>query len=296
MMTVRETVTTTVLLLAATSLAFTASAQQPASPPPADEVIRRACEAAGGVDKFRALGIVQLTLNRHEVANDGTDTATESFFFFKAPGPIPARLENVAQGIVAGDDGTGGWAVTGGAVDTRAMTTYMIERVIRTDLFQLLMPFSLTWDGVTVRQVVADSVDGTPAWRLDLALPSSFFFTPQISGNWKVYIHRERFTMLRAESDPTDLGKGVTADGMLITWAKPVKLGEVWLHSEMVTLGRNWKGEIKPHSRRDTVSYKLLPPTEAPKLFPNPIPPDKRPKPYKMERPARPPQSSPPGA
>jgi|GEM_PF-823819 len=294
MMTVRESALTTVLVVAAVTLAATAGAQQGGSPPPADEVIRRACEAAGGLDKFRALGIVQLTLNRHEVANDGTETNSEVFFYFKAPGPIPARLENVARQIVAGDDGTGGWAVTGGAADSRAMTVYMIERVVRTDLFQLLMPFSLTWDGVTVRQVVADSVDGTPAWRLDLALPSNFFFTPQISPNWRIYLHRERFTVLRAESDPTDLGKGVTADGMLITWAKPVKLGEVWLNSEMVTLGRDFKGQIKPHSRRDTMAYKLLPPTEAPKLFPNPIPPDKRPKPFKMEMPPQPPRQ--PGA
>ncbi len=266
-----------------------ALAQTPGgAPPPADELIRKACDAAGGIDKFRALGIVQLTLNRNEIANDGTETKSETNFYFRAPGPIPARLENLEQQLVAGDDGSGGWAVTGNAVDSRAMTVYMVERVIRTDLFPLLMPFSLTWDGVTVRQVVADTVEGTPAWRLDLALPTSFFFTPQISSNWKIYVDRNKFTVLRAESDPTDLGKGVKADGMLITWAKPVKLGEVWLYSQMVTLGRNMKGEIQPHSRRDTMTYKLLPVTEAPKLFPNPIPPDKRPKPYKFDPSARP--------
>lgn len=283
------------------SLAVAVTAISPAraqvaapQPPAADELIRRACDAAGGIEAFRALGIVHLTLNRTEVANDGTETKSETSFFFRAPGPTPGRLENVAQKIVAGDDGTGGWAIAGGAVDTRAMTVYMVERVLRTDLFQLLMPFSLTWEGVTVRRVVADTVEGKPAWRLDLVLPANFFFSPQISPDWKVYLDRERLSVLRVESNPTDLGKDVKADGMLITWGRPVKLGEVWLSGEMVTLGRNLKGEIMPHSRRDTISYRLLPPTEAPKLFPNPIPPDKRPK-YKLDPSARP-APPPPGA
>ncbi len=286
--------TLTVVWLAAAGMAAGARAQSaPATPPSADELIRKACDAAGGIEAFRALGIVHLTLDRTEVAKDGAENKTQTFFFFRAPGPIPARLENVASQIVAGDDGTGGWAVNKGAVDKRAMTQFMIERVVRTDLFQLLMPFSLTWEGVTVRNVAADTVDGTPAWRLDLVLPANFFFTPQISPNWRIYLHRERATVLRAESDPTDLGGDMKADGMLITWAKPVKLGEVWLFSEMVTLGRNLKGEILPHSRRDAMTYRLLPLTEAPKLFPNPIPPDKRPKPYKLQPPAQP--APPPG-
>jgi hypothetical protein len=281
--------TLTVVVLAAVATVANALAQSaPATPPPADELIRKACDAAGGLDAFRALGIVHLTLDRSEVAKDGTETKDQISFFFRAPGPIPARLENVERKVVAGDDGTGGWAINGGAVDKRAMTKFMVERVIRTDLFQLLLPFSLTWEGVTVRNVAADTVDGTPAWRLDMAFPANFFFTPQISSNWRIYLHRDRATVLRAESDPTDLGGDMKADGMLITWAKPVKLGEVWLFSEMVTLGRNLKGEILPHTRRDTMSYRLLPLTEAPKLFPNPIPPDKRPKPYKLEPPAQP--------
>lgn len=281
-------------LVAALTAAAPLRAQGSApTPPPADEAIRKACEAAGGLEKFAALGIVHLTLGRNEVANDGTETKSESSFFFRAPGPLPARLENVGQKIVAGDDGTGGWAVTGGAVDSRAMTVYMVERVIRTDLFQLLMPFSLTWEGVTVRRVVADTVDGKPAWRLDLVLPANFFFSPQISPDWKIYLDRERFSVLRAESNPTDLGKDMKADGMLITWGRPVKLGDVWLAGEMVTLGRDLKGDIMPHTRRDTISFRLLPSTEAAKLFPNPIPPDKRPKPYKLDPSARP--APPPG-
>ena len=56
--------------------------------------------------------------------------------------------------MIAGDDGTGGWAVVGGHPDARPSTLYMVKRLVTADLFPLLLPFSLNWEGATVTDVL----------------------------------------------------------------------------------------------------------------------------------------------
>jgi hypothetical protein len=271
-------------LLAATPLL----AQEAAVAPPPSEAVRRACDAAGGMAAFNALGVVEVRIKREEVTQEGQTTAQTKGFFFLAPGPTPGRTEDPQIKVIAGDDGTGGWAVVGGQPDVRPSTLHMVKRLITADLFPLLLPFSLTWEGATVTDVVPAEAGGQPVWRMTVVLTRTFFFTPQISTSWTVDLDRRSFALVRAESPATDLGKGVTADGMRFLWSDPVKVGNITLPGVQRLIGLDEIGREKSHSRIDHVTYRLLPAQSVEKLFANPIPPEQRPKLPVMQPPARP--------
>lgn len=287
--TFKTTLTLGAILLATS----TAAAQEFGGTPTPVSAVKRACDARGGLAAFRTLGIVGVRVNREEVTQDGQATTATKTLYFLAPGPIPGRTENQQLRVIAGDDGNGGWALVGGQADSRPSTTYMVRRLLQGDLFPLLLPFSLTWDGVTVADVATATVDGQPVWRLKVELSRTFFHTPQISTSWMVDLNRKTFALVRAASPATDLGKGINADGMLFVWSEPVKLGGVLLPAVQRVTGLDEDGVEKSHSRVDHITYKQMAPQNAETLFANPIPPDQRPKPPSPQPPAGQPQTKP---
>ena len=284
----RESFRHLVTLAAAMVVAAPLLAQEAAVAPPPSEAVRRACDAAGGMAAFNALGVVEVKIKREEVTQEGQTTAQTKGIFFLAPGPTPGRTEDPQIKVIAGDDGSGGWAVVGGQVDSRPSTIYMVKRLLTAELFPLLLPFSLTWEGATVTAVVPAEVGGQPVWRLTVVLTRTFFFTPQISTSWTVDLHRRSFALVRAESPATDLGKGVKADGMRFLWSDPVRVGNISLPGVQRLIGLDEIGREKSHSRIDHVTYRLLPAQSVEKLFANPIPPEQRPNLPVMQPPARP--------
>jgi hypothetical protein len=264
----------------------------PITAPSAKEAIRRACDSAGGLDAFRGLGILEIDVDSEEVTQDGHTSTIKKNVFFVPPGPIPGRLERPERNVVAGDDGHGGWAVIGQRADAQPATPFMVKRSLATCLFPLLLPFSLNWEEVSVREVTAAMIGGRPVWRLSVVLPRTFFDTPQIATNWTVDLDRETFALVRADSPNTDLGKGVIADGMRFSWHGVVRLGEVRFAGEQRLIGLDQFGREKPHTRLDHLKYRQLPASEAAKLFGNPIPPDQRAKPVKPQFPSAPPEKS----
>jgi hypothetical protein len=287
--TFKTTLTLGALLLAAS----TAAAQQSGGTPTPVSAVKRACDARGGLDAFRTLGIVGVRISREEVTQNGQATTATKTLYFLAPGPIPGRTEDQQLRVIAGDDGSGGWAVVGGQADSRPSTNYMVRRLLQWNLFPLLLPFSLTWDGVTVADVAAATVDGQPVWRLKVELSRTFFHTPQISTSWIVDLDRKTFVLVRAQSPATDLGKGIKADGMLFGWSEPVKLGGVLLPAVQRVTGLDEGGIEKSHSRVDHITYKQMAPQTAEELFANPIPPDQRLKPPSLQPPAGQPHTKP---
>jgi hypothetical protein len=263
-------------------------AQQTPATPTASEAVRRACDAAGGLEAFNALGVVEVKIRRQEVTQDGHTSATSKVVFFLAPGPTPGRTEDPEFKVIAGDDRNGGWAVVDGQPDARPSTSYMIKRLITADLFPLLLPFSLIWDGVTVTDAVPAEAGGKPVWRLKVALSRTFFHTPQISTAWTVDLDRRTFALLRAECPATDLGKGVKADGMRFLWSDPVKVGGITLPGVQRLIGLDEVGREKSHSRIDHLAYRLLPAQSVERLFANPIPPEQRPKAPALQPPVQP--------
>ncbi|MGE5236480.1 MAG: hypothetical protein ACM3O7_09040 [Acidobacteriota bacterium] len=275
----RRSVATRLVLATAILVAGQAFAQGGASAAPTpQDVVQQLCAAAGGLEAFDRLGILQIAVKREEVTQDGHTLDTKSGLFVKTPGPIPGRLEDPQHKVVAGDDGSGGWALIDGHADTRGGTPRMVKRLLTSDLFPLLLPFSLTWDGVAVTDVKPAVLNGKPVWRLSVVFSRSFFHTPQIATNWTIDVDRDDYQIRRADSPFTDLGKGVTADGMRFLWGEPVRVGGIWLRGLQRVIGLDELGREKSHSRIDHVEFKLLADTEASKLFANPIPPEMRPK------------------
>jgi len=278
------------LILAAAALAAaSARAAAPDAPPSPDEALRHASETVGGVDAFRGLGIVAIDVTSEEVTQDGHTSARHTRLFFRTPGPVPGRLEFPDSNVVLGDDGNGGWGVIKEHADGRPSTAFMVKRSLTNYLFPILLPFSLAWEGVSVTDVRAATVNGKPVWRLSINLPHTFFDTSQISSTWTVDLDRDSFAVVRADSPATDLGKGVTADGMRFSWNGAVRVGGVRLPVEQRLVGLDPEEREKTHTRLDHLKFRQLPDSEAAKLFGNPIPPDQRPKPYRPQFPAAPP-------
>ena len=275
--------------------AIPVSAQAEPKPPAADVAVRKACATAGGLETFTKLGIVGIACKSEEITQDGHISTSEKDYFFSTPGPTPGRMEIPQAKVIAADDDSGGWALIAGRPDDRAATSQMVKRSLRSALFPLLLPFSLTWEGVGITSVTAATAGGRPVWLLAVDLPRTFFDTPQISTSWTVALDRTTFAVVQAESPFTDLGKGVTADGMLFRWNNPVKVGGVTFYTEQRVTGLDEVGREKSHSRIDRCQYHLMPADAAAKMFGNPIPPDQRPKPPAMQPPPAGPPATPQG-
>ncbi len=271
----------------------TAGAQSSPAPQPPDPkvIVNKACEAGGGMEAFNKLGILGISMEREEITQDGKTVHSTTGIFLSTPGPIPARFEMPEARTVAADDGSGGWALIEGRADQRPATALMVRRTITSYTFSLLLPFSLNWEGIVLGPVEAGRIAGKPVWRVQVELPRSFFASPQMSNTWLVDFDQKTFAVVQAISPATDLGKGVTSDGMLITQTKPVKIGGVWLPSEEKAIGLDEEGNQKAHNRTKWVKYRLLPKSDSERLFANPIPLAQRPKPPQMQAPAAPPKS-----
>ncbi|MCU0293858.1 MAG: hypothetical protein MUF10_18050 [Thermoanaerobaculaceae bacterium] len=271
----------------------TVAAQPAPAPPPPDPkvIVERSCQAAGGMEAFNKLGTLGIGMEREEITQDGKTVRSSMGVFMATPGPIPGRFEMPEARTVAGDDGSGGWALIEGRPDQRPSTAHMVRRTISSHTFSLLLPFSLNWEGIVYGPVTTGSIAGKPVWRVQVELPRVFFASPQMSRIWWIDFDQKSYAVVQAISPATDLGKGVTSDGMLLTQAKPVKVGGVWLPGEEKAIGLDEQGNQKAHTRTKWVKYRLVTNTETGRLFENPIPPAQRPKPPQMQPPVKPPAS-----
>lgn len=276
-------------LLAIATLATGAGAQNPPNP---SEVVTRACEVVGGVSAFRGLGFLRAEIASEEVTQDGQTSSTRKVLVFNTSAISPVRLELPGLGVVAGDDGSGGWALIQGRPDARPSTTVMVKRMVTADTFPLLLPCSLTWPGVAVSEVEPAQLGERPTWRLTVTLARNFFHTPQIATVWTVDVDRENFRVLRADSPYTDLGKGVVADGMRFSWSNFVSVGGLRLPTAQTVIGLDPLGNEKAHTRRDTVKWEQVSREKTAGLFENPIPPEQRPR-LPVGRPVNLPQNPP---
>ncbi len=248
-----------------------ATAAEPTVPSPV-AALRRSLEAAGGMDAWRRLAVLKLVVDREETTTSGEHHQRRLTYYLQLPGPVPSRLEDASAQLIAGDDGSGGWAQVAGRPDQRPSTSVMVKRIVSAALFPLLMPFSLTWEGVTIDQVTARKLDGRNTWLLSVRLPRTFFHTPQIATDWKVYLDAESFEVIRAESPHVDLGHGIAADGMRFSWPKRVELHGVSLPAVMTVIGLDEADQEKPHSQINRVSVSRITPAEGAALFANPSP------------------------
>jgi hypothetical protein len=256
-----------------------AASQSTTEVPSPDLLVRRAWEEAGGLEAYNRLGIVRTDFTTEEVTQEGKPSTALSKAWFVAPGPNPGRIELADPKVISGDDGTMGWAMIGGKYDPRQSTQIMIKRLLVTKLFTLTLPFSLNWSGVILRDVQPTTVKGVPVWRLTIDVVKGFFHSPQIATRWRIDFNRDTYAVVQAESPATDMGKGIKADGMRVSWTKHQTVQGVTLPGEQRTVGLSETGGEKAHSRIDRVRYELAPRESFKELFSNPVPPELRPTP-----------------
>jgi hypothetical protein len=263
-----------------------ASGQTGLEVPTPDLLVQRAWAEAGGLETFGRLGILLAEVTSEENTQQGTTSYSKTRTFFLAPGPIPGRIEIEQPPVLSGDDGTGGWAVVGGKPDARPQTKMMVKRLVTTNLFTLMLPFSLNWDGVTITSVEPTTVKGTPVWRLSVEMAPGFFHSPQIATRWRIDFDRTTYAVVQATSPATDLGKGIKADGMLTSWGNHRNVMGLRLPGTQRIIGLSETGAEKAHSRKETIRYEVLDPGVRERLFGNPVPPALRPTPPPMKAPS----------
>jgi hypothetical protein len=249
-----------------------------AGDPTPQELVNLACEAAGGTKAYQQLGILQIDVAQNEIAQDGTPSETKTTFFLTPPGPLPGRLQIAQAEVLAGDDGSGGWGIAGDKPDDRPQTTYMVRRLLQTDLFAVLLPFSLSWNGINLGNVVAADVAGRQVWRLSVEMDSTFFFSPQVSRTWTIDFDRQTYRLVGMECPVTDLGPGMRTDGQRISFSDPVQLKGVTLFGSKKVIGLNETGTEMAHNRVDHLRFQLPTGLKAARVYGNPLTPDKRPK------------------
>ena len=256
--------------------------------PTPDLLLNRAWEEAGGLEAFNRLGILLVEVSAEETTQEGTITTRKSRTYFLAPGPTPGRIEIEKPPVLSGDDGTGGWAVVGGKPDARPSTRAMVKRLVTTNLFTVMLPFSLNWDGVTARGVEPTVVKGIPVWRLYVEMMPGFFHSAQIATTWRVDFDRTTYAVVQADCPATDLGKGITADGMRVSWNGHHSVMGLRLPGAQRTIGLSATGAEKAHSRKEQIRYEVVETESKTKLFANPVPPNLRPTPPAGQMPSFP--------
>lgn len=253
--------------------------------PSPDLLLNRAWEEAGGLEAFNRLGILLVEVSAEETTQEGTISSSKSRTYFLAPGPTPGRIEIDKPAVLSGDDGSGGWAIVGGKPDARPSTKAMVKRLVTTNLFTVMLPFSLNWDGVNARGVEPTVVKGIPVWRLFIEMPPGFFHSPQIATTWRVDFDRTTYAVVQADCPATDLGKGITADGMRVSWDGHRSVMGLRLPGVQRVIGLSETGAEKAHSRKEQVRYEIVETALKAKLFGNPVPPSLRPTPPAGQKP-----------
>ena len=253
--------------------------------PSPDVLVSRAWAEAGGLEAFNNLGIVLVDVSAEETTQQGTSAAVRTKTYFATPGPAPGRIEIDKPPVLAGDDGSGGWAVVGGKPDARQSTRAMVKRLLTTNLFTIMLPFSLNWDGVMLKGVEPAVLKGTPVWRLSIEVAPSFFHSPQIARIWRVDFDRKTYAVVRADCPATDLGKGITADGMRVSWTDHREVMGVRLPGVERTIGLSETGAENAHTRKETIKYELLDAATQSRLFRDPVPPQAKPTPPPIQAP-----------
>jgi hypothetical protein len=247
--------------------------------PSPDLLLNRAWEEAGGLEAFKRLGILLVEVSSEETTQEGTVSGSKSKTFFLAPGPTPGRIEIDKPPVLSGDDGTGGWAIVGGKPDARPSTKAMVKRLVTTNLFTVMLPFSLNWDGVTAKGVEPTVIKGIPVWRLYIEMMPGFFHSPQIATTWRVDFDRTTYAVVQADCPATDLGKGITADGMRVSWDSHRDVMGLRLPGAQRIIGLSEAGAEKAHSRKEQIRYEVIDTAMKARLFSNPVPPNLRPTP-----------------
>lgn len=245
---------------------FTAAAGL-AAPPAADDLLARALTAAGGAKALADAGVVELQLNEEETKASGAVASAPSHVYISG-----SRLEHLrteSRGWTLVRSGGAGWASVNGQPDQRPQTPKMASGSVTASLFPLLLPFSLSMEGIRLGEVSETSFEGTPAYKLVASFPEGFFFSPVMSTRWSFYLAKSDATPLAAEFLPPATYGDAGAIGMRYRYLTWQKIGGCRLPAKVMVDGVDASGTPTGHTRVTTITGAVRGPWD-PSLFLSP--------------------------
>ncbi len=248
----RTTALTTVL--AATLLAATCASAAEPSVPSADTVLERMLAAAGGREAFAALGVVELAAELNETTADGSVTDKSRFRGYAATDRLDELRLELDGDLVIVRSGASGWATRRGEMDTRPQTPIMARGTATQRLFPLLMPFSLTMEGLAISEVHQATFDGVPTWSARVAVPPGFFTSPMMNVPWTLHVAQSDGRLLAAEFQPPPEFAAEAAEGVRYRYQKTQSVGGVKLPSSVMMEGMDASGVANAHVRVVTIA------------------------------------------
>lgn len=255
----------TIVLAAAVALPVAAWA----APPDGDQLLANMLDAAGGLDAFRELGVLEITIDGEETAADGTQRNRRTTAYIDTGTLSNMRIE-LANDVVVARNGRNGWATLAGSLDDRPQASRMAIATINKRLFPLLLPFTLEMEGIQLSEVHETSFEGEPAWRAALTFPMHFFVSPSMETTWHVYVRKSDNVLLAAEFFPPDSVRQIRPEGIRYRVIKRTTIGSgVRLPAQVLLDGIDENGAPTGHVRVTKLQIKVRGPFE-PALFLHP--------------------------
>lgn len=245
-------------------------ALSPAGPPDAAALLDGMLQAAGGLQAFRDLGVIEIALTEEETTADGTQHKKQSTAYVDAATLGSMRLELPGDVVVA-RKGVNGWSTRAGVPDDRPQGSRMAVGTLNQRLFPLLLPFTSTMEGVRLGAVNETSFEGEPAWRVAVSFHEYFFITPSMATTWYFHIRKDDGALLAAEFLPPPGVRDVRSEGIRYRVLKQAPIGSgVQLPVQVLLDGIDPGGSPTGHVRVTKMQVTVRGPYD-PKLFLHPL-------------------------
>ncbi|HOC43304.1 MAG TPA: hypothetical protein PKJ99_09875 [Thermoanaerobaculales bacterium] len=242
----------------------------PAGPPEAAALLDGMLQAAGGIEAFRDLGVLEIALTEEETTADGTPHSRRATAYLDARTLSSLRLELPGDVVVARHGGNG-WSTRAGAPDERPQASRMAVGTLNQRLFPLLLPFTATMEGVRLGAVNETSFEGVPAWRVAVSFPEGFFIAPSMSTTWYLHIRKDSGALLAAEFLPPPSVREVRSEGIRYRVLKHGAIGAgTQLPVQVLLDGIDLNGSPTGHVRITKMQVTVRGPFD-PSLFLHPL-------------------------
>jgi hypothetical protein len=136
-------------------------------------------------------------------------------------------------------------------------------------MFPLLLPFSLTMNGVHVSEVVAATFEDQPVWQLNVVFDRFFFVSASMNTDWRMTVRRSDHALLAAEFLPPVEFRKVTTEGVRYRYLQHATIGGVRLPTQVLLDGIDFDRVENGHVRVTKVKPSPRGPFD-PELFVDP--------------------------
>jgi hypothetical protein len=211
-----------------------------AETPEPGEIVDRMIAAAGG-EAFPKLGVVKLEVNQEETRNDGTSSKSSYTVYVDAENLNNLRIEYPGD-IVIGRAGAVGWSTDKGVPDDRPQTPAMARKTLNQTVFPLLMPYSLNMEGVWVKEIRENTIDGREVWVLAIPFAKGFFTSPLMTTTWFVVVDASDYSILWYEFMPPVEYRKVSPVGIRYRILKTTELDSAKVAAQLLLIGINSSG------------------------------------------------------